>query len=176
MLAVEYYTRTMELKKRVGKAEAPLIFKCIERNCFGNCLMNLKNMNALAGKSLKIVAGSLGLCDPPPVWFEFGGTGSETHTVVHQFTNPTTTDVHFWLEDEDGNVWDVVDEYLHATVAPFHRKRIDTSEFLEGSLINGISKERLKERGLAYIAADPSVSSMLVAIHLRKSAVRTLES
>ena len=175
MIVVKYYTRGRDFIKTAGKKDAAISFLSIERNCYGNCVMNYKEMMDLARKPLKIVAGSLGLCNPEPVWFEFGGHKSEPHTKVHQFTNKSENDVHFWLEDEDGNVWDVMDLYMLDVVAPFRKKKITTTDFLEGVVINGISKETLKECGLAYIAADEHVSEILKAMHLKLSKRETLK-
>ena len=79
MIVVKYCRRDATLIRIVGKKDAQISFLSIERNCYGNCVTNYKKMLELARKPLKIVAGSLGLCNPAPVWFEFGGHVSEPY-------------------------------------------------------------------------------------------------
>jgi hypothetical protein len=152
-------------------SSAKLTLRYVERNCFFNALQNLDAMEKLSGEQLCIVAGSLGLCAPLPCWFEWGGTGSTPHATVAQFAKCPVTglpDVHFWLESQNGKVFDVLDMYLTEKVAPFHHKTVDTGGLMHGVLVQGTSAE-LEERGLRYIPATPLVQTCLINLRLRRN-------
>lgn len=146
-----------------GDPKSPHKILSIERNCYSNCVMNKEELEKLAERPLTIVGGSLGLCSPSPTWFEWGGNGDIPHKTVVQFCDcivPGTHDMHFWLESEDEYVWDVLDPYL-VDVATIHKKRIDTTTFLNDHLICGESKAVLQTRGLLYISAQPLVQQVM---------------
>lgn len=166
---VEFRDRSGKVLSKKGPPAAFHHLVSIERNCFSNCLMNLKTFQSMAQTSLEITAGSLGLSIPQPTWFEWGGSGAVPHTLVHQFTRCPHThlpDVHFWLESPDGRIYDVLDAYLLHTVAPTFRKRIDATGFPHGCVISGLCREELASRGLVYIPASPLVQETLRRKHL----------
>lgn len=167
-ILIEFYKRDKTCFKRVGNADDDLAiyFRHVERNCFSNCIMNLQSFEKLAGCTLELIAGSCGLCTPDPVWYEWGGLGSTRHVTVADFVKknvvPGMTEMHFWFEDADGRVWDILDPYLVTVVVPAHRKRIATSAFWHGWLIPGVDRNTLREGGLLYEPADALVQDVLV--------------
>lgn len=152
--------------------------KSISRNCFSNSLMNLTAFEQLAGEPVSLVAGSLGLCLPPPTWFEWGGERDVPHTAVHQFRKCPVTglpDVHFWVQTERGTIWDIVDDYTVDIVAPTHGKTITTTGLLcGGRLIAGESVEALRARGLEYVPASDVVQHVLVNKHAQNVSIRSM--
>lgn len=153
----------------VGHGDS-FVFRSVARNCFGNCSMNKEPFERLTGASLRVVAGSLGLCSSEPVWYEWGGMFDKPHSRVIEFLECPITgdpDVHFWLEDETGNVYDVVDRYLRRVVAPAQNRTISTEAFAHGCVILGMSKDELKKAGLLYLPADPLVQQVLSKKHER---------
>lgn len=127
----------------------------LENNCFGNIVTNKKSFESLAGKKLSAACGAVGLCSPTPTWWEWGGTlmGSDAVlTAKNLLTCPLTgkKNCHFWLEDADGLVYDVVPLYLMQFVARVQKKTICTDEMYCECIINGVRKSRLKECGLWY--------------------------
>jgi hypothetical protein len=158
----------MKVTKTVGNAASPNLLLYVERNCYSNCLMNWKRMEVVAGTPLKMVSGSLGLNNPPPVWFEWGGAAGKAYSTVKQFSSCPVTglpDIHFWFQDADGKVWDVVDPYIMHTVAPVHKKTVMVDALLDGCFIAGKTCEELKSLGLLYIPADPLVQDVMAQKH-----------
>lgn len=125
-------------------------------------------------KNLRAVAGSLGLGANTP-FFEYG---SPDYTTISQYLRPALaadlidvlrkkgksgmlsgSDFHLWLEDGDGNVYDVVDSvWLH--IAMFRRLRVHART---KQIIKNQSKQSLKELGLHYIPAPENIQSELVS-------------
>lgn len=115
----------------------------------------------------RIAVGSLGLglpglpgTDDSP-WFEYGGQGFEK---VHQFRSSPFTkegqwDAHAWLEDRDGNVWDIISPYLK-TVAKLRNKQLDAGL----SIFSGKSKSDCARLGFHYIATDRVTSEILAQL------------
>lgn len=164
---IEFKRRNLHLVKCVGDTTSVNILTYIERNCYSNCLVNCPVMQKIANCPLKIVCGSLGLCDPPPVWFEWGGFADTPHQTVKQFNKCPFTglpDVHYWLENEGGKVWDVLDIYLTDTVAPFQKKCIASNVLPAGHLIPGMTYDELKGVGLMYVPAEPLVQEVMMNI------------
>lgn len=157
--------KPLEVRKSVGPMHATRELRYIERNCFSNVTMNLYVLEEIAGATLQVMCGSLGVNDPAPAWYEWGGTMSSDApcSTVIEFVERQSGKInaHFWLEDDNENVWDVLDVYLLDVVVPFHRKRIDTSAFVHGHLIPGMSRTELKKRGLEYVPASSLVQEVL---------------
>lgn len=156
--------RSMRVTRVVGSATAPHALMYVERNCFANCVSNQPAMEALAGEPLEVVAGSLGVCSPEPVWYEWGGAGSKPHETVAQFVKCAHTglrDVHFWLRGtRTGTIWDVLDPYLLDVVAPAHAKIVTAPPL---GLVAGETREDLESRrGLRYLPATAVVNQVLV--------------
>ena len=171
-LRITFFKRDASLLLSCGPEHAEITLQYVERNCFFNALLNLPAMEILAGKDLQLTAGSLGLCSPGPAWFEWGGTKDVPHTTVSQFSKcPVTSlpDVHFWVEDGDGLVYDVLDPYLTAVVAPYHKKQIETEGLVHGVAILGKSKLELESFGLKYLAAEPLVQVILTKQRIKKN-------
>lgn len=154
---------SVKVKHVFGSQGSRYTLSCLTRNCFSNMLTNKPTMTEMAGKDVEIVAGSLGVCDPAPVYFEWGGMGSSVYTKFHEFIKCPITglpSVHWWCVDADGKVWDVLDPYLFL-VAKTWGKTIDTAGFIHGRLIAGKSVEELERQGLKYIRCDSVVDAAL---------------
>jgi hypothetical protein len=140
----------------------------VERSCFTNCIRMMQLMEHAAGKELYIVAGSLGLCVPEPVWYEWGGDDSQPFTAVKDFARCAYTglpSVHFWLSDappgQPGLVYDVLDPYI-VTTANVHAKFLQTRELLHGVGIVGLTKTACEAIGLRYVQASPLVTEVMM--------------
>jgi hypothetical protein len=177
-VTIAFYTRDCTLKKQcqaTKKKFTHLLY--LERNCFSNCVKNMMVLETLAGCELELMAGSFGLCMPSPIWYEWGGSEEKLFHTVKEFRACEVTglpSVHFWLESEDGKIWDVLDPYILEIVAPTHRKTIDTRDFVHGCLIAGKTREELVSRGLQYVPAPPLVQEILVKIHASSIRFQTL--
>ena len=164
-LGIEYRSREGRVLENVGSCVQGTFMISVERNCFGNCVTNQGYLETMAGVPLHLVAGSLGLCNPAPTWYEWGGMGETVYTTAAQFAACPLTglpSVHFWLETEDGEVWDVLDRYLIRVVAKTWSKKIDTSDFALKRIVTGKSREVLKARGLEYVPAAPRIQKTLI--------------
>ena len=175
-VTIEFYARDNTLKKQfLAKTKDFTHLLYMERNCFSNCVKNMAALESLAGCTLELMAGSFGLCQPSPTWYEWGGQYDTVFTTVHQFSKCQFTglpSVHFWFETTDGSIWDVLDLYVIETVAPVHCKSLDRSSFLHGCLIPGRSRKELKACGLAYVPASPLVQDILVRKHADNISVK----
>jgi hypothetical protein len=155
-IGIDYRDRRGQIVEQFGNSNPKIRLNSTERNCFGNCTMHV-DLLKYAGVDLHIVGGSLGLCDPAPTWFEWGGN-ARPHTTVNQFR----TDIHFWMEDASGNVWDVLDSYLMRVVVPVHGKKVKTKKFRFGRFVTGMPKNELQTRGLVYIPAPAHIQDILL--------------
>jgi hypothetical protein len=165
-VAIEFRNRKLSTTKRLGPRNSKHTLVYIERNCFSNCIMNMEDVQLLAGQPLEIVGGSLGLCVPEPVYYEWGGNCSRPNQTVKEFARCPLTgmrDIHYWFQTVDGLVWDVLDPYLDF-VAHVHGKHIlNRQELVHGHLIAGKSREQLeKEFGLMYLPASTLVQEVMV--------------
>ena len=101
-------------------------------------------------KKLLVVIGSLGLGLDANPHFE---CGDPAYTTAAQFIigDGRSTDLHMWLEDADGCVYDVLsDEYL--AVAFLRHKQTDTLT-MNPEAVRGVSKQDLVARGFHHVAA-----------------------
>lgn len=117
----------------------------------GRCVANayLNKRHYYKDKNLKLVVGSLGFNG----WYEFGGRLWTTEDFMKTFKQRDcpSFDVHVWLEDEEGNVYDYIfDEYN--TIS-----QIRTGKKLKmRGLLEAKSKRELLRAGLAYVPASES--------------------
>jgi hypothetical protein len=137
-------------------SEAVKSFDSASRNCFIRAILGREN---LRGKlNLKIVLGSLGLGKDKKIVYEFGGLN---FTRKEQFmtTQAGIYDIHVWLEDDNGNIYDVVTDYM-LDVARFRRLDVDFNT--PNTVIEGITKRTLAERGLHYLASESSIQEYIL--------------
>ena len=121
----------------------------IPHHCFLNALYN--KQNAYANKELKIVIGSLGIGKKDP-FYEYG---NPHWSKVEDFRKaPGMYDIHVWLEDIDGNIYDVVITVIHY-VAVIKNKSIS---FKDNEIIAGKSREQCERAGLFYVEASKEIS------------------
>lgn len=170
-MTVKFMSRELKV---IEKAEAVLAdtdtdvtLQHIERNCFANCYANASGMEKIARENLQLVAGSLGLCNPGPTWFEWGSCDNRNpNTKVYQFTKCPVTgkrNVHFWYRTQGGHIYDILDPYLDV-VAMTWGKRLEKKGLLAGKIIPGKLPEEIeRDHGLKYVEADPLVTSVLIA-------------
>lgn len=181
-VTIDFFGRDCKLKKQfLAKNKTFTHLQYIERSCFSNCVKNMCHMEALAGCELELVAGSLGLCSPLPVWYIWGGFQEEIFQTVKQFRTCRVTgapSVHFWFQNEqDGTIWDVLDVlYFLETAAPLVKKTVDTSGFVHGCLIPGKTSKELESCGLKYVPASPLIQEILVRKHTAKISHQELET
>jgi len=123
-----------------------------------NCCLVYNTVNAMLGwknLKLKLVAGSLGIGTTKP-FFEYGGLAWK------KFSNFSKAggrvDAHVWLEDEFGNVYDVVTQHI-AWVAVVRGKKISLRP---RDIIEGKSKEELRKLGLHYVRAEELVGKLII--------------
>jgi hypothetical protein len=149
----------METVKRV------ISFRSIDRNCGGNVKMNKDSFEKVCGKRMHTVCGSFGIRDPKTkdVWWEWG-TGdidsSAKDLLFCKFTG--MKNCHFWLEDDDGNVYDIIQPYITNTVAPIHHIPLCLDSYVCRCIIMGKSKEELEQRGILYLPARPKVQKRVI--------------
>lgn len=125
----------------------PLTYK--QRNCFINAYIN--KLNHYKDKNLKMVIGSLGING----WFEYGGKDWKKEDFKKRMEYHCS-DSHCWLEDEEGNVYDMLfKEYKYWVEYRTHQpmKRV--------GLIEGVSKEELARDGIVYLPACKDTQTML---------------
>jgi len=148
----------------------------VANNCSGNAIMNKASFEHIAQKSLRLVCGSFGVVkDGGSVWWEWG-TGSTTSDHAQDFlvakNDPSKQDCHFWLEDEDDNVFDIVPQYISNVVIPFHKAKVHLTKLACEAVISGVNKVTLRRWGLVYLPASASIQEEIIA-H-RKSRMRVV--
>jgi hypothetical protein len=124
-------------------AKIPLTYK--HAYCQINAFINLRH--AYKDKDLKVVIGSLGVNG----WFEYGGK----NWGIEEFKRKME-DVHFWLEDKNGNVYDFLFERysLWSVIRTGNKLR-------RTGILEGVSKNELKSVGIEYIPAPIEAQMML---------------
>lgn len=140
-------------------------FQCIARNCGGNVKMNMEKFEELCKKPLHIVCGSFGLRNPKTksVWWEWGSGDYESSAQDLLFCKFTgMKNCHFWLEDVDGHVYDVIDPYIPKTVAPIHKIPLDLGKFICECIVMGLGKDELERCGMVYLPARPDVQERVI--------------
>jgi hypothetical protein len=132
----------------------------LEAKCWQQAVFNLEH--AYKDQNLKLVLGSLGIGKRDP-WFEFGG---ENWDRVAQFKKQSGDlfgrrqwDVHVWLENEDGKIFDVISQHV-VQVARIRRKKVDC---VAGQVIDGVSREVMADKGLTYVDAPEVVQRVILA-------------
>ena len=121
------------------------------RGVFGQCYINayINKTNIYKHLNLRVVFGSLGLAGH----FEYGG---KYHTAKDFYKNPF--DSHAWLEDDDGNVYDIIFPQ-YRDIARFFGKN---PTFPVNWEVAGISKEDLLEEGLEHIPAPKTARADII--------------
>jgi hypothetical protein len=114
---------------------------------------------------LRIVVGSLGIGKKDP-WFEYGSKDFKTvkDFMTSKFTKKngggnTQVDMHCWLEDSKGSVYDTVTSQVSVNVKIVHKK---TTKYKTNDVIEAVSKEELALKGLHYVPSDPMCSAVLI--------------
>lgn len=135
----------------------------------GICLFSAWYNQAHAYKdlSLTIVHGSLGFGMGDTPFFEYGG---KDRTVVKDFVNtlfvrngPPTFDMHTWLEDDQGNVYDVVQSEWDM-ISNWNGQQINVQPW---QAIQGMTKADLQKVGLHYVGAPPATQIVLESMMQR---------
>jgi hypothetical protein len=101
---------------------------------------------------LHVVHGSLGFGTPP--FFEMGG---QYNRVVADYHRGNSFNMHTWLEDAEGNVYDVVQPDW-PPVAKFNQKEIYVTAWLE---LEKLSRKELRDMGLTYKRAPKVTNEIL---------------
>lgn len=139
---------------------------------------------------LHVVCGSLAFGSNDDPWFEYGGRdwtrfkhfmnskliiGNTQFNVSskNKTGHKTLQDVHIWLEDDEGNVYDIVQTHfkiIEQQMRDYPELYRNNSNivpgkqiigFKEGDVIQGMSKDELKTKGLQYFPAPPETSKQL---------------
>jgi len=114
--------------------------------CHFNSRSNKKG--AFKDLNLKIVGGGLGLDG----WFEFGGKDWKMKDYLNK-----PTDIHFWLEDDEGNVYD----YIQPSWNWVAKVRGRYSKFPNIEL-RGVSKAEIKRLyKIEYVPAEEIVYKVM---------------
>ena len=131
----------------------------LENHCLLCSTYNAKNCWKDLG--LRRKCGSLGFGKGSP-WFEHGSPAFKT---VRDFTGskPIDWDWHVWLENSDGEVYDVVAAAWHA-IAAVHGKHLGLGSHAESLVVAGKSKSWLRRNGLDYVEAPAETQTMLLAV------------
>jgi hypothetical protein len=111
--------------------------------------------------NLRVVVGSLGLgIGPEKPFYEYGG---DHYTTIRQFTRDGTMDMHAWLEDEKGQIYDI-HFYWWDTLASFRIKRVTSTLTKDNNVEEwcAMDKSILAERGYHYLAAPESIHDLLL--------------
>lgn len=137
--------------------DTPVLF--LDGNCYIYAYYNRQRCYVDLG--LHLVSGSLGFGKKTPRWFEFG---SETYCTAKDFMSALGSwDWHVWLEDGDGNVWDVVPDIWHP-LAKTYGRHFSFGSDKETVVMEGLSKAEAKKHGLEYVPADESTQHILFSV------------
>jgi hypothetical protein len=133
---------------------------------YGMCIfyMLLNQAEVYKNKNLAVVIGSFGLGMGASPFYEHG---NPTNTAASQFihSDGRSTDLHMWLEDGEGRVYDVLGDELLA-VAMIRGQRTDAlASHVE--VVRGVAKADLAARGFHYVPALPAVQQDLWTHMLR---------
>jgi len=138
----------------------PAYLVCIDDNCSGNAIMNKSTFESLSGSQVHVVCGSFGVVkDNGDIWWEWG-TGRENspeQEFLVSSCDSTKQNCHFWLENDNGDVFDIVPTYITNIVVPVHTARVDLSQLVCQAVVTGQSKATLRGYGLVYVPAEKSV-------------------
>jgi hypothetical protein len=115
---------------------------------------------------LRVVVGSLGIGKQNP-FFEYG---DRHYQHISQFFRPALSsfegsfgnlfeglfggsDMHVWLEDRDGKVFDIVEQNM-ILVAQWRKLSVSVKA---GDIVEGVTKEELRRKGLHYVPANARI-------------------
>jgi hypothetical protein len=147
------------LSHQIRVVDASRRVVCAEGRCWQQAKFNKEHAYRQLG--LKFVVGSLGMGKTSP-FFEFGG---EAWDKVKTFkkTAPdmfgrTQWDVHVWLENDAGGIYDVVSWHVIGAAA----QRSKVVDFSPGHVIEGLTRDALAARGLVYVAAPELVQRVIL--------------
>jgi len=161
-----------EKTKEIQALDDAIYLQCIDRNCSGNVFANKEGMERAFGLPLKIVCGSFGIVTASgKIWWEWGG---ETSNTVRDFARSRGgDDCHFWLQSDDGKVYDIIQAYVTNLVVPVHAKHLDLSRFGSGCVVDGWSPTELQSIGLVYRPADQDAQKIIVEFARRNLSGRS---
>lgn len=126
------------------------------RNCIQQSLFNRDTEYRHLG--LQPVAGSLGIGETEP-FYEYGGSYLHTYEDYRQYsamwqilrnTGPFSWNVHVWLQDSAGSVYDVVSQSM-VNSAAVHNKKLHLDW---GDVIEAGCPDLLRAKGLHYKPAE----------------------
>jgi hypothetical protein len=135
----------------------------INNGCFKQAWFNRDHF--YAGLNLRPVMGSLGIGQGDP-FYEYGGLAYRSLADFIENGKDGSWDVHMWLEDEEGNVFDIVTPLME-DAARINKKQL--SQLSSLSRVEGLTKAWLRDRGLHYVAVpDRRVHDALVKLAMMK--------
>lgn len=130
--------------------------------------------HAYKEKGLRVVFGSLGLGSGNDPHFEYGGRNHRTWSDFQSFKPGMSAllspadraalarkvDIHAWLEDAMGNVYDVC--FPEWTLFAAVHRRAMPEKVRGGCVLNGVSKDVARtEYGLHYVPAPPETHEVI---------------
>jgi hypothetical protein len=134
----------------------------VDRNCSGNAYANKGPLQHAFETELHLACGGFGMIrEDGTVWDEWG---VDAQTVDEYKNNnfPRGKSCHFWLEDGEGRVFDVLQSYCIDVVAPAQGVKLDTSHFLMDCIVNGFTQDELRRAKLVYRPAAPDVQRKII--------------
>ena len=136
----------------------------LDGHCFIYTTYNFKKK--WTAPNMNIVCGTLGFgLQSEPRWYEHG---NPEWTSAKQFMNNgrVSWDWHVWIEDDSGRVYDVVPAMWYY-LAKVQGKTMTIADPEKNTVIEGVSKDHLKEKGLEYIPAPLQTQKILLAMAFR---------
>ena len=153
-----------EQSSLVGFSEAAALTGSRFNGLLNDCVPTAVFNQAVAYKNLglKIVVGSLGLGRGQNPFFEFGGRDCKD---VRHFKEKKFADLHVWLQDSVGGVYDIFYPQYENIVA--YRRGVPTT-FRGKTVIEGMSIRELAEKGLHYVPASEMAQNVILKILYQK--------
>jgi hypothetical protein len=145
----------------------------LANQCVMQCSLN-KMSPKYKPLNLRIRVGSLGLGIGEP-FFEYGG---DQYKTIGDFVNNGTMDMHAWLENDKGQIYDV---HFHQwdRIATFRNKQVMTtlSNTNPEEEWNAMDPLTLAQKGFHYLAAPESIQELLFdcAWKVQLGVVKTVE-
>ena len=140
------------------------LLQAVDCNCSGNVFANLSALQDLFGVELHVECGSFGLVKSDgTTWVEWGVNARTTEQYLRNNVAPGKN-CHFWLQDAEGRVFDVLQRYVIDVVAPAHGVCLDLSRFCGQQIVDGWTRDALRdEANLVYEPASPDVQASIIA-------------
>jgi hypothetical protein len=136
----------------------------------GNCIVCaiVNRRMVYRDRRLRVVIGSLGVCGKNPfsrneqVFYMYGDTNFKT---VDDFITATGNfDVHVWLEDSDGRVYDYLSRHVVKETQKLLRKTKKIASMKRGTRLVGLTKAKTRQcYGLCYVPAAIDVQAAITA-------------